>query len=120
MLVLVLAASSGCWFLAGAAIGGFGYAYYQGEARKTYSVSLDQASAASLSALASMNVTVVEKKDTEQGKYIQARRPDGTSVTVQLARVGEGTEIRIRVGLLGDEAYSQQILSAIEKNLKVK
>jgi hypothetical protein len=63
--------------------------------------------------LKSMGLVLVAREDTATGRYIEARRADNAPVFVHLVRLEAGTDVRVRVGLNGDEAYSRKVLDAV-------
>ena len=88
-----------------------------GEVIGSFPYSMAKTCEATDAALKSMRLVIIERKDTAIGKYVITRRADNSDVTVRFVRLQEVTEVRVCVGLTGDEAYSRKVLSAIEKNL---
>jgi uncharacterized lipoprotein len=105
---------------AGAAAGGTGVAYVRGESRSTYPASFDRTWAATLAALQDARLTVTDtQRDGTQGT-IKAKQADDTNVTVNLEQAGPGTtEVKIRVGVFGDEDASKAIHNRIASRLGV-
>lgn len=117
----LLAASNGCALLVvgGAAAAGAGAVYYvSGELKDTESASLDAVNRATLAALGDLKYAVVsDAKDSLNAKII-ARTATDTKIEIQLAKQAPAiTEIRIRVGVFGDEQMSRQILEKIKARL---
>jgi len=109
---------SGCWFVAGAAAGAAGYAWYKGELRRSYGRSIDEAHNASLAVL-KRDLKFVITEDTPN--RIKAKMPDGREVAVRLKYLGEkATEVGVKVGLLGDRSISELVLSKISSHLGEK
>lgn len=117
----LLAASNGCALLVvgGAAAAGAGAVYYvSGELKDTESASLDTVNRATLAAMGDLKYAVVsDAKDSLNAKII-ARTATDTKIEIQLAKQAPAvTEIRIRVGVFGDEQMSRQILEKIKARL---
>ena len=88
-----------------------------GEVTGSFPYSMAKTCAATDAALKSMGLVIIEWKDTAIGKYVIARRADNSDVTVRFVGLQGATEVRVCVGLTGDEAYSRKLLSAIESRL---
>ncbi|MBI5774531.1 MAG: DUF3568 family protein [Verrucomicrobia bacterium] len=119
-LTLAAALFTGCvapLLVAGAA-GAGGYAYTTGKLVFTEAVTLDNAFKASEKALKDLELTPEGKqKDTVTAK-MEAKTAKDQTVRIDLEKKGEKiTEIRIRVGVFGDEAYSRKIYERIKANL---
>lgn len=118
IILATLLATMGCtaaWFAGGAAAGVGTYSYVTGELKSFEEVPLDRAWSASQQAMADLQFTTTSKaKDAFAGEVI-ARRASGQKVQVRLKRQSERvTEIKIRVGVFGDEAMSREILRKIK------
>jgi hypothetical protein len=120
MLVSVLALGSGCaLFVVGgaAAAGAGGYAYVNGELKETEGVSMDTAYNATLAAMGDLQYAVVSKPKDALTATITARTADDKKIVVKLEKKSaSATEIRLRVGTLGDRAVSQQIIERIKSH----
>lgn len=116
-LLTVALLNSGCAaLLIGAAAGAGSAAYLKGELKSVEKVSVEKAYTKSLRALDQLGMFVTKKSRDKGMALIAARRADDTKITIKIKRIGdEIAEIRIRVGLLGDEGTSRQILEEIEK-----
>ena len=116
-LLLSASLSIGCpAVLVGGAAGGGAVAYVRGELKTTEEVSLNRAWRASKMAMSDLEFTITSKeKDAFDGR-IQASGASGKAIDVALKKISPTrTEIRIRVGLFGDESLSRQILEGIKK-----
>lgn len=114
-LCIMTLTPQGCLlFLAGAGAGATTAAYITGELRATDHVDMDRAWQATLDALTAMNMPIGEpRKDALTGRLV-ARTADNKDVNIRLDRKGSNlTEIRIRIGVMGDETRSRQILERI-------
>ncbi len=119
MLVGVLAVSaSGCLALfLGAAAGAGGYAYVSGALEKTYTVPADELKAAAIRGIRSLDMDIYEEGDRLFTK-IRSSFADGSALKVDVKALTEKTsELKIRVGVLGDKDRSEMVLNAIEKYL---
>jgi len=113
-----LALFSGCAaLLVGAAAGAGGVAYTQGELKNTESVALSTAHRAAERAAKDLKFAVLKSQLDGLGGLIEARTASDQKVTIKTKQVAaKATEVRIRVGLLGDETASRQILSRMQAN----
>lgn len=100
-----------------AAAGAGAVVYKNGELKSTDSVSIDRAWAATEKAVKAMEFKPVSStKDALGAKYEGVGAAD-KRVVVTLKSTGEKTtEVRIRVGLVGDEAAARTILSRIQSH----
>jgi len=116
-LLLLFVLASGCAFMAGAAVAGAAaYVWKEGELSRTYNQPFAETRTAVIAALREdMRYTIVEK----DGDTVKGKAPDGTDVNVQLKYINrKATEVRIRVGIIGDEALSQRIMGEIDARLE--
>jgi hypothetical protein len=78
----------------------------------------DQVATAAERALTDMKLMGVTSKATQLDGLVEARTAQNDEVTIRINSVGENvSEIRIRVGNLGDTGISQTILAKIKANL---
>ena len=121
LIVSILPGSIGCGvaLLAGGAAAGAGsYAYVTGELKATEAVSLENAYHAAQQAMSDLEFTVTNKQKDAFYAEVNARRASGKKITVKLNKKSSSlTEIKIRVGTLGDESMSQQIHETIKKHI---
>ncbi len=114
----------GCMLLAVGAGAGAGVAtvsYIKGELQTTYPTTLDRAWDATLGALKDLDIKVIHTERDKITGNIEARRNDGTKIKIELSQGGAGTTLlKIRVGIFGDETYSQTINSRIASRLGIK
>lgn len=103
--------------LVGAAAGAGGFAYVSGELKVTESVALDTAQRAAEKALQDLKLVVIKRQQDGLSGVIEARTAGDQKVTVKTKRIAEkSTEVGIRVGVVGDEAKSRQILGRMQAN----
>ena len=116
----ILTLGSGCALLVVGAAAGAGagtYAYVDGELKDTESVPYDTACAATISAMKDLGYAVVgDQRDAITAK-ITARTTGDKKVQITLTKqAAKVTEIRIRVGVFGEEELSRQILAQIKSH----
>lgn len=103
--------------LVGAAAGAGGVAYVQGELKVTESVPVDTAQRAAEKALQDLKLAVLKRQQDGLSGLIEARTSTDQKVTIKTKRIAEkSTEVAIRVGVLGDETKSRQILNRMQGN----
>ena len=111
--------SNGCALMlvgGGLAAGAGTVSYLQGELIKTNDHSLDQTWTAVQAAMKGLELPVVERDKDALGARLVARATGDKRISVVLKNKGERlTELRIRVGIWGDQVLSRRILDAIEK-----
>jgi len=102
----------------GAGIGTF--TYINGKLIKTYESEYYECIQASSETLENLEIPITEKKSDKLKTVIEAKRFDGTPVSIEVIRIDENlTEISIRTGRVGiwDKRVSGQIHNSIEKKL---
>ncbi len=118
--LVALAAQPGCtaMIFGGGAVAGAGMvAYAKGEIRVTEDVNLSRAWSATQSAVDDLALTVVERESDNLGARLVALDRDSKRVSVRLEKLPQYTEIRIRVGIFGDEKLSRSLLEGIRQRL---
>lgn len=118
LALAVAGASSGCLALAVGAGAAGTVAYVRGELKATVEAGLNETLAATNQAIREMEFAKIsESKDSVYGTVV-ARTANDQKIEIKLTKVAaELTEVRIRVGLFGDEALSVAILDKIKENL---
>ena len=118
-LSILLVATGGCVVVAvGAAVGATGYAYVRGELKGTESASLEKTWAAAQAAVKELEFHSVNLRKDAVEAELEARTAKDTHVKIQLRRVSDAsTEVRIRVGMFGDQGISQTIRDKIKSKL---
>ena len=119
-LVLGTTVFSGCaLFLigAGVAAGAGGVAYVNGELKVDDSVTVDRAWSATQAAVHDLQFKVTSsQKDAFAGTLVSLRA-DNTKVVIHLVRqTDQVTEVRIRIGIFGDEALSRLVYDKIKSH----
>ena len=121
ILGLSLLVNSGCpAVFVGAAAGGAAAAgavrYVGGELRSTEEVSLNRAWKATQKAMGDLEFQITEKGKDAFDAELNASGAGGKKIKVALKKISDtSTQIRIRIGVFGDESLSRQILEKIKK-----
>lgn len=113
--------NQGCVALVvGAAVGAGGFAFIKGNLEQNLDHSVKEVYNASLKALDKLKIDVYKKTlETHHGViYGYTERQDKTRVKITIQALTEkASNIKIRVGWVGDESRSIEILEAIKKAL---
>lgn len=123
-LVLVILACvplPGCFLLllgGGAAVGAGAVAYKHGELSSVEAATFERTWDAAHEALRDLGFVVTDQHKEPDSASIEARTADNTKIDLTLeAKSPNATEIRIRVGYVGNEALSRTILEKIKRNV---
>lgn len=121
VLLAAAAAAGGCALVAvGAGAGAGAFAYTQGRVGRVYDAEEPRVAQASIEALESMKIQVVDRSGDPSGTRIAGRRADGTLVSIDLVRLGpRRTEAGVRTGAVGliDREASEKIHALIAARL---
>ena len=118
VLVTMVISQSGCFFLVGAAAGVGGYVWVKGALEQNLNATAEQVHAATVKALNKLKLTTVSDQSDRLKSKVVAEFADGQNVNIDIDALTElTTKIRIRVGVLGDKAKSELILSKIKRYL---
>lgn len=91
-----------------------GYSYRMGELRSELTESLDRTYHAAVAAVDQSRLIIRQEERAEGSVHLMAERADGTHVKVRIQRLSPSlTEVRVKVGILGNEPQSQTILDNI-------
>lgn len=117
-LLLVMVLLNGCVALVAGGAGAGAVAYTKGEYGNRYDKPYDSTWQAALDALHQMGISVYNT--SKDGGLIEGTRQDGTKVRLALQSIDANTtQVRIRVGKLGEEDFSRQIDLTIRRLLDV-
>jgi hypothetical protein len=117
ILGMGLLTSSGCALLVGGAAGAGTFAYLRGELKSDEEISLDRLWNATQAAIKNMGLTVKTKEKDSLSAKLVAVTADDKNINISLKRKSDNlTEIAIRIGKLGNESMSQQILDEIKNH----
>ncbi|HRQ72961.1 MAG TPA: DUF3568 family protein [Phycisphaerales bacterium] len=107
--------------VAGAAAAGIAgtYMYTEGRLESVEDAPLAEVHAAALKAVDDLGFTLKRESQDAFNSIVVARRADDSEVNIAMEKKSDTTTaVRIRVGIVGDEAVSTEILSRIRANLK--
>jgi hypothetical protein len=117
--VLVTTQLAGCAaLLVGGAAGAGSVVYVKGQLHEDVKASVSRVHEASVSTLRELKLPIIEDNHDSLSAKIKSRFADGSDVWIQIESLAaESSKITIRVGILGDEYKSRQILDGIHKYL---
>lgn len=115
---VTLISATGCGaILVGGTVAAGGYAYLNGDAKGTYSTTVDNALAATKVACKELGIPVTLVKQDDSSAEVRGKL-SGDTVTIDLDQVGmDLIEIIVRVGIWGNESASRRIHNAISQRL---
>jgi uncharacterized lipoprotein len=110
LLALIAFSLVGCPFFLGASMGVGTYYLVRGDLTRLYRAGYDQAWEAALVTVDEMEMTVEKEKKGEGDGKIEAKRYDGSPVTLFLKRKAlDVTQLRVRVGPVGDRKKAEVV-----------
>jgi hypothetical protein len=118
--LLVLAAGCGPLLVLGAAgtAGTGAYVWYRGWVQQTIDQPHDRVHRAARSALDDLDIVVEDETSTQDSGVLDGYDAHSKRVMLKTKAVGEqATQVRIRVGLWGNQERSLQILEQLKKHL---
>ena len=119
VLAMIVVNSSGCfWLVVGAAAGAGGVIWIKGQLQQQVNASLDSLHTATIKALKQMELPVIiDRKDKLTAK-VESEFSDRARVRIDIDAVSaKVSKIQIRVGSLGDEKRSREIMDTIQHYL---
>lgn len=119
LLGAILLSNSGCVaFLIGGGAGAGTVAYLKGELKSVVEASLEKTYQASREALEDLEFPVTSGQKDAFSAELTARGGNDKKIEINLKKISEKiTEIKIRIGIFGDESLSQLILERIMKHI---
>ncbi len=120
MAVLILASTlPGCVALAvGGAAGAAGVMYHEGRLVDKVNAPLQKAYTASLATLESKKLIVISKSADVANAHIKSKYADDKEIWIDIEGItSEVCEIKIRVGVMGDQDRSIELLEGIKSRL---
>lgn len=119
MLGIALLISSGCAaVLVGGGAGAGTVTYLKGELKTIEEASLNNTWNAAQKAMEDLEFLVESTKKDALAAKLVALRANNKKITIHLRKVSEElTEVKIRVGIFGDESLSRLILDKLKDNL---
>jgi hypothetical protein len=92
-----------------------------GKAGAVVKVGLNDACGSALSTLTSENMPIISKSVAANKADIKAEYPDGKKVWINVNEVSPGySNIRLRVGFVGDDYRANELLNKIESQINTK
>lgn len=117
VILMLLTLTAGCTpmiFLGGAAAGVAGYKYYEGALTVIYNAPFEETFEASVKAIEALEYSIYERHQKIGSGSIETTGTSSERVKLSFKYVSpEETEVKIRVGLLGDEATSKVVKDKI-------
>jgi hypothetical protein len=105
--------------LLGGAVGAGSVVYVKGQLKEDMGASVRRVHDASASALKELGLPIVEDSHDRLSASMKSRTADGSDVWITVESVTQdSSRITVRVGIIGDERKSRQILDAIHRNLR--
>ncbi len=119
VLVVFCFLNSGCVaLLAGAAAGGAGVIWYKGKLEETMPAAVPHVHQAVKAGLRDMNIAITEDRSDGLTSEVRGVLADGKKVWIDAESTGTSTtKLTIRVGYMGDKAFSLRIRDAIKRHL---
>ncbi len=110
--------ASGCLLLLGVGAGVGGTAYVMGKLEVEIDASVPKLQKATVAGLRALSMPVVKERGDKLTAEIESKTADDATVKVSLSSLTPSrSTISIRVGLIGNETRSRQILDAIRKHI---
>mgnify|MGYP001589084206 CR=1 FL=1 len=119
LLAGVVISQSGCFaLLVGAAAGAGIVAWINGDLEYNFDAPLNKVHRAVLRGLKKLDLAVTQDQKDKHNAKIKSAYSDGKDVNISINAITErSSKIKIRVGVFGDQARSEAILSAIQSYL---
>jgi hypothetical protein len=119
MLGLIVVNTAGCfWLVVGAAAGAGGVIWATGKLKQELNVSVDTAHKAALKALKDLELPVIVDKKDQLTVKMESEFSDGARVWIDIDSITvKSCKIEVRVGTMGDERRSREILQTIQRYL---
>ena len=110
--------TSGCFLLLGVGAGVGGTAYVMGKLDAELDASVPKLQKATVAGLVALSMPVVKERGDKLTAEIESKTADDATVKISLSSLTPfRSTISIRVGLIGNETGSRQILDAIRKHI---
>jgi len=117
--VLLAMQLAGCAaLLVGGAAGAGSVVYIKGQLKENVDASVSRTHDASISALKELKLPIIEDNHDRLSARIKSQAANGSDVWIEIESLGsESSKVTVRVGIMGDEPKSRQILDAIHRHL---
>ena len=118
-LVFYVFSTSGCFaLLVGAAAGAGGVIWAKGKIEQEFNVPLEKVYNASLKALKKLELPIVLDRKDQLTAKLESRFSDGANIWIIIESLSsKTTKVSVRVGRMGDEKRSREIMEMIERYL---
>lgn len=118
-LILLAFVGTGCFPLViGAAAGASGVIWAKGELRETFRQPLLKVYPATLQALKDLEINILSDRKDDLVAKIKAELVDGREIHITIDHLtSNSSKLSLRIGVLGDEGKSREILSRIHEQL---
>lgn len=119
LLLLPLVVSlSGCLAVVAAGAAGTGVLYAKGKGVKSYPYGMDRMFNAAVAAADDVGIMVKSKTTGHKMSKIHGTTTDGKNVKIDVKSIGDNvTEVKVRVGTLGNHERADYIISRIDAHL---
>jgi hypothetical protein len=119
LFVFVSMQMEGCVALvAGGAAGAGTVVYIKGQLDEDINAPVSRVFGASISALKDLGLPLIEERHDRLSAKIKSEFADGSDVWIEIESLtSQSCKITIRVGIMGDEYKSRQILDRIHKHI---
>lgn len=119
VLIVIVLLMSGCAVvLLGAAAGGAGVVWYEGWLTDQVNGSVRETFDASRAGLKELDMPIYKERFDSVKGSMKSTLSDGKDVSIKFkATTGSTTEIKIRVGIMGNKQVSYRVLNAIKQNM---
>jgi len=118
VFVGVLCSTSGCLLLVGAGAGAGSAAYYMGKLEDEVNAPVDDVHDAAIDGLKDLEMPILKDQGDKLSGKVESVTADDRNVWIYIDSLTPSrSKITIRVGYIGDEVRSQQILKAIRDAL---
>jgi hypothetical protein len=116
-LFLVVQAS-GCLLLVGAGGGAGGAVYVMGKLKEEINAPVAKVHEAARAAIKDLGIPLIQDKEDTLTTHLESEFSDGKRVWIDVEKTSDTVStLTIRVGLLGDEVKSREILAKVKQHL---
>lgn len=118
-IVLCAVSFSGCMFAVGARAGATGAIYYKGNMKEVLPYTSNEVFDAALRALSDEALLIDnQEQDPYRGK-IKSEYPDGKNIWIRITALSyQSSELKIRVGVGGNQKRAYDLLTRIKEHLE--
>ncbi|MFO0946789.1 MAG: DUF3568 family protein [Planctomycetota bacterium] len=119
LLLAVGVSNAGCIAVlaGGAAAGAAGYAYAKGSEERSYPQPVSEVASAVEASLVEMELSPVLHEKDKAGSITKTRTSTGKDIRVETQPVGQGSEVKIRVGTFGDREIESLFFQHLDAQL---